>query len=473
MIRKGTSDYGRRFAKPKTALSICVLTSSLLLLGVCNAQSSAFPIDERLTVSGAEPKSEQQRLADLFSAREALDSQPSAQGNLSLGRALNALGETEAASKTFDRALELNPKLAEAWFEKASIIADHGDWSKAGDLFRYALAASPDYPSAHLGLGEMLLRVGDFEDSANELQTALRLDPRSAGAHQGLGLIYLQEGKLDLAADEFRRALAIRPGYLDALRGLARTLAYQHKWIEAAALLKQLVAANHPPSAEEAFSLGTALANIGDKPGAERQFVRARELSSRQLVLLRAKGESNWGIALRNEGQLQDAAAAFRRALGDDPSYCEAHDDLGEIGWLQKDFAGALSEFQIAVRCSPESALARNNLGFTLLSYRHDIDSAIEQFRAALASRPGFALAHFNLGKALAAKQDLTGAEPELRRALAINPDLAAAHVDLGLLLAMRKGNIYAEARSEMETGLRLDPSLRVMIPQQYLAQLH
>jgi len=45
--------------------------------------------------------------------------------------------------------------------------------------------------------------------------------------------------------------------------------------------------------------------------------------------------------------------------------------------------------------------------------------------------------------------------------------------VDLGLLLAMRKGNIYAEARSEMETGLHLDPSLRVMIPQQYLAQLH
>src|SRR6202034_1223407 len=124
------------------------------------------------------------------------------------------------------------------------------DWSKAGDLFRYALAASPDYPSAHLGLGEVLLRVGEFEDSANELQTALRLDPRSAGAHQGLGLVYLQDGEIDLAADEFRRALAIRPDYLHALRGRARTLAYQHKWIEAAALLKQLVAANHPHSRE-------------------------------------------------------------------------------------------------------------------------------------------------------------------------------------------------------------------------------
>jgi tetratricopeptide (TPR) repeat protein len=473
MIPTGTLNYGQWFAKRANMMCICVIASNLFLPTVCGAQSSAFPTDERLTLSGAESKSQEQLLADLFSARQALDSQPSAQGNLSLGRALKALGETEAASKAVDRALELNPKLAEAWFEKGSTIADHGDWSKAADLFRYALGASPDYALAHLGLGEMLLRIGDFEDSANELKTALRLDPRSAGAHEGLGLIYLQEGKLDFALDQFRGALAIRPDYLDAQRGLARTLAYQHKWIEAAALLTQLVATNHPQSAEETFSLGTALANMGNKTGAERQFARARELSSRQLVLLRAKGESNWGIALRNEGQLQGAAAAFRRALGEDPSYCEAHDDLGEIRWLQKDFASALSEFQIAVRCRPESAVARNNLGFTLLSYSHDIDSAMEQFRAALASRPGFALAHFNLGKALAAKQDLTGAEPELRRALAIDPDLAAAHVDLGLLLAMRKGNIYAEARSEMETGLHLDPSLRAMIPQQYLAQLH
>ena len=105
---------------------------------------------------------------------------------------------------------------------------------------------------------------------------------------------------MDLAATDFHSALAIRPSYIDAEKGLARALAGQHKWNEAAALLKKVVT-EKPKSSEEASALGTALANMGDKKGAAEQFVRARELSGHELNLLRAKGDSNFGISLRNE----------------------------------------------------------------------------------------------------------------------------------------------------------------------------
>jgi tetratricopeptide (TPR) repeat protein len=436
------------------------------------AQVSGFSADQHLTSSGAASKTQQQLLADVASARQMLDSHPSAEANLSLGRALKALGDTDEASKFFDQALALDPKFAEAWFEKGQIVADHGDWAKAVDCFRHSVATTPNYAPAPLALGEMLLRIGDFDNAENELTTALRLDPNSAGAHQGLGLIALQEGKPDTAADEFRSALVARAGYTDAEEGLARAFASQHKWADAATLLKTLVATN-PNSIEDTTSLGTALSNIGDKAGATEQFARARELSNKETTLLRAKGDSNWGVALRNEGKLQDAASAFRRAIADDPGYCDAHDDLGEVLWMQKDVAGALSEFEVAVRCNPELALARNNLAIALLYDKHDVDRAVEQLRAALSAKPGFALAHLNLGKALAAKQDFTDAESEVRSALAIDPALAAAHVVLGLVLASRNGNVSPEAEAEMEKGLQLDPKLREMIPQQYLALLH
>jgi len=158
--------------------------------------------------------------------------------------------------------------------------------------------------------------------------------------------------------------------------------------------------------------------------------------------------------------------------LDEDSSFCEAHDNLGGVLWMQKDSAAAMSEFQAAVRCNPDLATAQNNLGTALLYHSHDIDQAIVQFRAAISLRPGFALAHLNLGKALAAKQELAQAEPEFRRAIMIDPDLAAAHVGLGLLLAMKEGSLTAEARLEMEKGLRLDAALRELIPQPYLAQL-
>jgi tetratricopeptide (TPR) repeat protein len=468
MIRR--SMPARKRIDIANVVSVFFLFCTLFSLDT-HAQVSNFPANERLTASGPPSKTQQQMLADVASARQMLDRHPSAEANLSLGLALRELGETEDASEFFEQALELDPKLAEAWFEKGLIVSDRGDWSKAADCFRRSVAMSPNYAPAHLALGEMLLRIGDFDSAANELTTTLRLDPKTAGGHHGLGLIALQEGRPNTAAAEFRSAIALRSGYTGAEEGLARALASQHKWADAATLLKTLVTAN-PNSIEEATSLGTALSNIGDEASAAKQFARARELSNKEMFLLRAKGDSNWGVALRNEGKLLDAVAAFHRAVEDDPSYCDAHDDLGEVLWVQKDAPGALSEFQTAVRCNPELALARNNLAIALLYYKHDIDGAVEELRAALSTRPGFALAHLNLSKALAAKQDFAGAESEVRSALAIDPASAASHVVLGLVLASRDGTVSGEAEAEMKKGLKLDPKLREMIPPQYLTSL-
>jgi tetratricopeptide (TPR) repeat protein len=449
----------------------CIVFWTVLLFQTCAGQVSGFSPHEHLA-SDTGQKNQEQLLSDLSAARQSLETHRSAEANLSVGRALKALGESQAASEYFNRALALNPRFSAALFEKGLIVTESGDWSKAADFFRKALADSPSFAAAHLALGEMLLRTGDFEGSRNELNRALQLDGNSAGAQHGLGLIDLQEGKVDLAVGDFRRAIAMRPDYMDAERGLARALALQHKWYEAAALLRHVTAAN-TNSSEDASALGTALSNLGDQAGAATEFARARDLSNEELTLLRAKGDNNWGISLRNEGKLEQAAAAFRHAIGDDPAFCDAHDDLGEVLWIEKQFPEALSEFQAALRCDPHSAMVQNNLGSALLYFSHDVEAAIGQFRACLASRPGFALAHLNLGKALAAKGAFAEAETELRNALAVDPISAGAHLNLGLVLAVKNGELSAEAKSELEKGIGLDPRLRDMVPQKYLAALH
>jgi superkiller protein 3 len=448
-----------------------IVLLAVLLPQIGAGQVSGFSPHEHLS-SDMQQRNKEQLLSDLSAARQSLEAHRSAQANLSVGRALKALGESQAASEYFDCALALNPQLSAALFEKGLVVTESGDWSQAADFFRKALAISPHFAAAHLALGEMLLRTGDFEGSRNELNRALELDGNSAGAHHGLGLIDLQEGKVDQAVADFRRVIAMRPDSVDAERGLARALALQHKWHEAAALLRHVTAAN-TNSSEDASALGTALSNLGDQAGAAEEFARARELSNEELTLLRAKGDNNWGISLRNEGKLEEAASAFRRAIGDDPSFCDAHDDLGEVLWMEKQFPEALSEFQAALRCNPHSAMVHNNLGSALLYFSHDVEAAIGQFRACLASRPGFALAYLNLGKALAAKGAFAEAETELRNALAVDPISAAAHLNLGLVLAGKNDELSPEAKSELEKGIGLDPRLRDMVPQKYLAALH
>lgn len=462
-----------RYEPAHTHRSLALTAFLLFTTAYCRAQgmSSAFSDNGRLA-SPENEKSAAQLLADLRSARAALNANPaSAQAYVSLGASLQSLGENSSAEMAFDKALSLNPNLPAALYGKGVQCANKEQWPEAKVLFRRTIGASPDFLPARLELAEMLLRTGDFDGAAQELQAALRLDSNNPGTNYGLGLIHLQKGEIEDAVGDFRKALALRPGYFEAQKSLADAWMLQGKWQEAADLLAQIVKSK-PQSTEAVTAYARALDKLGDKSAAQSQYDRARQLSREEADSFRAKGESNFGVALRKEGKLTESAAAFRKAIEEAPNFCEAHDDLGGALWQQQDFAGASSAFEAAVRCNPNLASARNNLGIALIYYKHDVDHAIEQFQAAILSNPGFALAHLNFGKALATKGQFAEAEPEFRQTIALAPEMAAAHVALGLSIATSSGKLSPEARSEINEGLRLDPTLRSAVPQEYAAQL-
>lgn len=455
---------------------LCLIAATLVVFfsprhARAQGMATAFSANGNLTTP-TQQKDAAQLLAELRSARRALGAHPSAESYVSLGRALQALNESDAASKAFDQAIALKPNLPEALYQKGVLYSDNEQWSDAEQFFRRAVSIAPSYLPARLGLAELLLRSGNFDAAAQELGAAVRLDSNNSGAHYGLGLVYLQKGEFHAAVEQFQRTLAFRSGYVEAQKNLAEALALQGKWSDAVPLFRQVVAAD-PGSAEAVTAYARALQNSGDKPGAERQFAAARQLTRDEANLFRAKGESNFGISLRNEGKFLEAAAAFRRAVAASPDFCAAHDDLGGILWQQQDFAGAAAEFEAAVRCNPKFASAHNNLGIAMLYYRHDVDQAIAQFRAAINSNPGLALAHVNLAKSLATRGQYVEAESEFRNAIVLAPGMAAAHVGLGLLLATSKGKVTSEARAEMNEGLRLDPTLKAAIPTQFATQLN
>ena len=413
-----------------------------------------------------------QLLPNIAAARAALHLNPdSARNHLSLGLALKAIGENESAWRAVCRALELDPSLADAWYQKGVMQADEQKWLEAVESFRKAVEASPGHAAAHLALGEMWIRLGGFQQAANELEAVLRLSSKHPGAHYGLGLVYLQEGNLATAETEFRQAFTLQPNSVAVGESLGETLVREHKWSDAVAILNHVVAVN-PDSLEAANALATALQHSGQQEQAAVEFRKARELSRLQVTFLRVQGAYNQGLVSWRAGKLQDAVTAFRAAISMDPDYADAHNNLGGVLWQMNDVTGALAEFQAAVRSNPAFAEAHNNWGSALI-HAGEIDHAIEQFRAAVASRPAFAHAHFNLGRALLKKRELREAEAELRSALILRPEMAAAHIELGVALAVESGTLSSAARAELNEGLRLDSQLRSSIPPEYLEGLH
>ena len=104
-------------------------------------------------------------------------------------------------------------------------------------------------------------------------------------------------------------------------------------------------------------------ARAEDKPSkAAEEFKRARELSRQELALHRAQGQYNQGLELWYAGKLEEAAAAFRRAIKVKPDYAKAHNNLGAALYHLGKINEAIAHFQRALEIEPGNVDARRNL---------------------------------------------------------------------------------------------------------------
>jgi tetratricopeptide (TPR) repeat protein len=81
----------------------------------------------------------------------------------------------EDAMRAFERVVELDPTVAEAWFSLGLLAQDRGDWEKALDAYRRALSARPAFPEAAVNLGICYQTAGDIVSAKVAYRTALRL----------------------------------------------------------------------------------------------------------------------------------------------------------------------------------------------------------------------------------------------------------------------------------------------------------
>jgi Flp pilus assembly protein TadD len=116
------------------------------------------------------------------------------------------------------------------------------------------------------------------------------------------------------------------------------------------------------------------------------------------------------------KGSLAEAVTALRQVVRDDPANLDAHLSLATALALEGLRAPSLMEMSIAIRLSPDSAKARNQLG-VIQSRFFDTEAARKAFVEALSLDPNFAEAHLNLSLILAQNGDLSDAMTHLDRA--------------------------------------------------------
>jgi predicted O-linked N-acetylglucosamine transferase (SPINDLY family) len=141
------------------------------------------------------------------------------------------------------------------------------------------------------------------------------------------------------------------------------------------------------------------------------------------------------GNSLAAAGKLDQAVAAYTRAVELRPGFLDAHFKLGNALANSAKPDEAAKSFRRVLQIDPNHVDALNNLGNTLLATGRT-DEAVLLYRRVLAMRPDHFLAHNNLAAGLVITGQFSEALEFARRAVAMRPDYPPAYRNLGDALA-------------------------------------
>ena len=139
------------------------------------------------------------------------------------------------------------------------------------------------------------------------------------------------------------------------------------------------------------------------------------------------------GMVALQHGQAKAAAELVRKAIAVHNREASYHFSLGAALQSLNDMQGAVAEYRRALALKPDYPEACNNMGNALAALARP-EEALAALRRALGLQPGNAMAHNNLGNVQRSMGLLDEAEASFRQAAALQPDFAGAFINLGNL---------------------------------------
>jgi Flp pilus assembly protein TadD len=224
-----------------------------------------------------------------------------------------------------------------------------GDHAGAERAYRRGLEIAPDDPELRNALGWTLFQDGRTVEAVAEYERSLAVNPANAKAHNNLALALVELGRLEEAASHFKASLEIEP------------------------------------KAEIYSDLGFTMARLGHADEARTDYDKALELDPNC-----ASAHFNLAVTFAQAGAFGESEAHFRQALPGRPT-AETHNGLGYVLGRQGRADDAVAEFHKAIGVDPKYTPAYNNLAQALAG-QGKLEEAERYYRLSLAERPSAAV---------------------------------------------------------------------------------
>jgi DNA-binding winged helix-turn-helix (wHTH) protein/tetratricopeptide (TPR) repeat protein len=167
------------------------------------------------------------------------------------------------------RAIELDPKLAEAYAALGYTTMHEMDWSRAGAALRRAIELNPRSMPARQSYASYLAARRRFAEAIDEARRGVDLDPASVRARQTLAWMLYFNRQYDDAIRELRTILQMDQTYALGHFRFGQVLLVTGRWDEAVPELQTAVDLTHRAPAALGL-LAMAYGGRGDRGDAQR-----------------------------------------------------------------------------------------------------------------------------------------------------------------------------------------------------------
>lgn len=298
-----------------------------------------------------------------------------------------------------------------------------------------------------------LEQQGRLSDAEAAWKAELKSQPNDFGAYAHLGLLEARQEHYRQAIAFYRKALSLNPNMPAVELDLGLSLFKSGDLrgaIDAFTPLLKGASAQSPERLRLVTLIGLAHFGLGDFAAAVPYLKEAAASDPANLALRMTLAQS-----CLSSKQYQCVLDVYREILAINPDSAEADVLAGEAYDELKNEAGALQQFQAAVKADPKLPNVHFGYGYLLWKASRYSDAA-EEFKAELAGNPNHALALAYLGDADVKLNHTGEALPYLEHAVEIEPNLAIAHLDLGIVNEDRGQK--AEALRQFNTAEKLTP---------------